>query len=66
VTVPNLMRLESMSIELTRGSKPYKTRIDEYRLDESRDLRTVMGLMDSYVTHKGIYIARLPSTLLVP
>jgi hypothetical protein len=64
--VPNLTRLELMSIELIRGSKPYKTRIDEYRLDESRDLWTVTGLIDSYVTYKGIYIARLLSTLLVP
>ena len=38
VTVLNLIRSESTSIESTRGSKPNKTRIDEYRLNESRDL----------------------------
>jgi hypothetical protein len=36
--VLNLTRLELMSIESIRGSKPNKTRIDEYRPDESRDL----------------------------
>ena len=60
--VPNLTRLESTSIELTRGSKPNETRINEYRPNESRDLWTVIGLTDSYITHKGIYIACLPST----
>ena len=64
--VLNLTRLESTSIESTRGSKPNKTRIDEYRPNESRDLQTVTGFIDSYITHKGIYIARLPSTLLAP
>ena len=38
ITVPNLIRLELMSIESTRGSKPNKTRIDEYRPDKSKDL----------------------------
>jgi hypothetical protein len=38
VTVPNLTRLESTSIESTRGSEPDETRIDEYRPNESRDL----------------------------
>ena len=66
VTVPNLTRSESTSIESTRGSEPDETRTDEYRPDEGRDLRTVMGLTDSHVTRKGIYIARSPSTLLVP
>ena len=66
VTVPNLTRSESTSIESTRGSEPDETRIDEYRPDESRDLRTVTGFTDSYVTRKGIYIARSPSTLLAP
>ena len=66
VTVLNLTRSESTSIELTRGSEPDETRIDEYRPNESRDLRTVTGLTDSHVTRKGIYIARSPSTLLVP
>jgi hypothetical protein len=46
--------------------KPYEIGIDEYKLDESRDLRTVTGLTDGQVTRKGIYIARSPSTLLVP
>jgi hypothetical protein len=64
VTVPNLTRSESTSIESTRGSKPDETRIDEYRPDKSRDLWTVTGFIDSYITCKGIYIARLPSTLL--
>jgi hypothetical protein len=36
--VLNLIRLESMSIELIRGFKPNKTRINKYRLNESRDL----------------------------
>jgi hypothetical protein len=36
--VLNLIRLESMSIESTRGSEPNETRIDEYRPNESRDL----------------------------
>jgi hypothetical protein len=66
VTVLNLTRLESMSIESTRGSEPDKTRIDEYRPNKSRDLQTVTGFIDSYVTHKGIYIAHSPSTLLAP
>jgi hypothetical protein len=66
VIVLNLIRLESMSIESMRGSKPNETRIDEYRPNESRDLRTVIGFIDSYVTYKGIYIARSPSTLLAP
>jgi hypothetical protein len=56
ITVPNLIRSESTSIESTRGSEP----------NESRDLRTVTGFTDSYVTYKGIYIARSPSTLLAP
>jgi hypothetical protein len=42
IIVPNLIRLKSISIESIRGSKPNKTRIDEYRPDESRDLWTVM------------------------
>jgi hypothetical protein len=62
--VLNLMRSESISIESTRGSKPNKTRINEYRPNESRDLRTVTGFIDSHVTCKGIYIARSPFTLL--
>jgi hypothetical protein len=66
VTVPNLTRSESTSIESTRGSEPDETRIDEYRPNESRDLRTVTGLTDSHVTRKGIHIARSPSTLLAP
>ena len=66
MTVPNLTKSESTSIESMRGSEPDETRIDEYRPDESRDLRTVIGFMDSYVTRKGIYIARSPSTLLAP
>jgi hypothetical protein len=49
VTVPNLTRSESTSIDSTRLG-----------------LRSVTGLIDSYVTCKGIYIARSPSTLLVP
>jgi hypothetical protein len=36
--VLNLIRLESMSIELIRGSEPNKTRINKYRPNESRDL----------------------------
>jgi hypothetical protein len=48
------------------GFKPNKIRIDKYRLNKIKDLWTVIGLIDSYVTHKGIYIARLPSTILVP
>jgi hypothetical protein len=36
--VLNLIRLESISIELIRGSKSNKTRIDEYRPNKSRDL----------------------------
>jgi hypothetical protein len=48
------------------GSEPYEIGIDEYKLDEIRDLRSVTGLMDGQVTRKGIYIARSPSTLLVP
>jgi hypothetical protein len=66
VTVPNLTRSESTSIESMRGSKPDETGIDEYRLNEIRDLWTVIGLIDSHVTYKGIYIARSPSTILVP
>jgi hypothetical protein len=66
ITVPNLTRSESTSIESTRGSEPDETRIDEYRPNKSRDLRTVTGFMDSYMTCKGIYIARSPSTLLAP
>jgi hypothetical protein len=38
VTVPNLTRSESTSIELTKGSEPNETRIDEYRPNEGRDL----------------------------
>jgi hypothetical protein len=48
------------------GSEPYEIGIDEYELDEIRDLWTVTGLTDSQVTRKGIYIACSPSTLLVP
>jgi hypothetical protein len=48
-----------------KGSKPNKTRINKYRLDESRGSQTVTGLIDSYTTYKGIYIARSPSTLFV-
>jgi hypothetical protein len=36
--VLNLTRSESINIESTRGSKPNKTRIDEYRPNKSRDL----------------------------
>jgi hypothetical protein len=66
VTVLNLIRSESTSIESTRGSEPDETRINKYRPNKSRDLRTVTGFIDNYVTHKGIYIARSPSTLLAP
>jgi hypothetical protein len=66
ITVPNLTRLESTSIELIRGSEPNKTRINEYRPNKSRDLQTVTGFTNSYITHKGIYIARSPSILLAP
>jgi hypothetical protein len=38
VTVLNLIRLELMSIESTRGSKPDETRINKYRPNKSRDL----------------------------
>jgi hypothetical protein len=34
---------------------PYEIGIDEYKLDEIRDLRTVTGLTDGQVTRKGIY-----------
>jgi hypothetical protein len=38
------------------GSEPDEIGIDEYRVDESRDLRTVTGLIDSHVSRKGIYL----------
>jgi hypothetical protein len=72
------MRSESTSIDSTRSdlrsvtglmynsSKPNETRIDEYRLDKSRGLQTIIGFIDNYITYKGIYIARSPLTLLVP
>jgi hypothetical protein len=66
ITILNLTRSESMSIESIRDSKPDETRINKYRPDKSRDLRTVTGFTDSYVTYKGIYIACSPSTLLAP
>jgi hypothetical protein len=55
-----------MSIESTRGSEPNETRTNKYRPNKSRDLQTVIGFIDSYITHKGIYIACSPSTLLAP
>jgi hypothetical protein len=58
--------LESINIELIKGFKPNKTKINKYRLNKGKDLQTVIGLIDSYITYKGIYIARLPSTLLAP
>jgi ribosomal protein S17E len=58
------MRLELISIKLTKGFKPNKTKIDKYRPNESKDLQTITRLINSYITHKGIYIACLPFTLL--
>jgi hypothetical protein len=42
------------------------TRLESTNIDSTRlGLQSVTGLIDSYVTRKGIYIARSPSILLV-
>ena len=53
------MRLLAQAIAAVTASN--LTRSESTRLG----LRSVTGLIDSYVTYKGIYIARSPSVLLV-
>jgi hypothetical protein len=56
--------LELISIELIKGFKPNKTKINKYRLNKSKDLQTITRLINSYITYKRIYITYLPFTLL--